>query len=256
MFFDVDRRGHLHPLSQVIYEVVKAFREIGFNVAEGPEVEDEFHNFDALNVPEHHPSRDMQDTFWLKLGDEAGRRRLLRTQTSAVQIRYLEDNPPPVKIIVPGKVFRQEATDARHEAQFFQLEGLVIDRQIGVPDLKGHLDYLFQKLYGPGAEVRFRPSFFPFVEPGFEVDVRCVACQSGNKLLSSDRCPLCGGTTWLEIGGAGLVHPQVLQAVGLSDQEWSGLAFGMGAERLAMVKHQIKDIRLFSSGDLRFINQF
>lgn len=242
-------RGHLHPVSQIIWEVCSAFGEMGFEVAAGPEVEDEFHNFDALNVPADHPARDMQDTFWLKDFPN-----LLRTQTSSVQIRFMEKNKPPLRIVVPGKVFRQEATDARHEAQFHQIEGLLVDKNITVAHLKGYIDVFFKKLFGPETITRLRPSFFPFVEPGFEVDFQCFNCKNTGQ-VEGRPCSVCGGTGWLEIGGAGLVHPHVFEAVGLDPQEWSGWAFGLGAERLAMLKYQIEDIRKFFDGDLRLLKQ-
>ncbi|HCB35800.1 MAG: phenylalanine--tRNA ligase subunit alpha [Candidatus Taylorbacteria bacterium RIFCSPHIGHO2_02_49_25] len=258
-------KGHLHPISRAILEIAEIFGQIGFEVASGPEIEDEWHNFDALNVPKDHPSRDMQDTFWLKqpksesltvnplsLTKERGgkksrqglkikdERLLLRTHTSPVQIRYMEEKlkagiKPPYRIIVPGKVFRNEATDATHEAQFFQVEGLYVDKEVSLAHLKGTILHFFKKYFGPDAEIRFRPSFFSFVEPGIEVDVKF-------------------GDRWLEMMGAGLVHPNVFRAVGL--EGYRGFAFGGGIDRFLMVKYGIPDIRLFYSGDLRFINQF
>lgn len=245
------KKGHLNPITQVIYEVVEAFRELGFEVADGPEVEDEFHNFDALNVPADHPSRDMQDTFWLKDFPL-----LLRTQTSAVQARFMEKNKPPFKILAPGKCFRQEATDARHEAQLHQIEGLLVDHHVNVSHLKGYLDKFFQKLYGPKAHIRLRPSYFPFVEPGFEADMACFSCNQTGKMSDGRNCPLCGGGGWIEIGGTGMVHPKVLKNMGFDPNEWSGFAFGFGGERLAMLKWGIEDTRIFFNGDLRFIDQF
>ena len=245
-----EQKGHIHPLTQIINEVVDAFRDLGFVVAEGPEIEDEYHNFDALNVPADHPARDMWDTFWLK---PENTKKLLRTHTSPVQVRYLENNKPPLRIIVPGKVFRYEATDARHEAQFFQIEGLLVDKKVSVADMKGSLEHFLQKIFGQNVQIRLRPSFFPFVEPGFEVDMICPACLGQNK---EKKCSVCGDTGWLEIMGAGLVHPHVFKSVGLNPDEWQGFAFGIGPERLAMVKWGIEDIRNFYNGDLRFINQF
>lgn len=244
-----EKVGHIHPLTQIINEVVDAFRDLDFVVAEGPEIEDEYHNFDALNVPADHPARDMWDTFWLK---PEKTKKLLRTHTSPVQVRYLENNKPPFRIIVPGKVFRYEATDARHEAQFFQIEGLMVDKKVSVAEMKGSLEHFLQKIFGQDVEIRLRPSFFPFVEPGFEVDMICPKCL--NK--THDKCSVCGGGGWLEIMGAGLVHPHVFESVGLNSNEWQGFAFGMGPERLAMVKWGIEDIRNFYSGDNRFIQQF
>jgi phenylalanyl-tRNA synthetase alpha chain len=213
---------------------------------------------DALNIPKDHPSRDMQDTFWLK--EEAGEknntkdevdkklgRRLLTTQTSAGQIRYMEKHTPPFRVIVPGKVFRNEATDATHEAQFFQLEGLLIDKKVSLADLKGTLEHIFKKLFGEKAEIRFRPSYFPFVEPAVEVDVKWI--KPGKDGENSE-------AKWLEVLGAGLVHPNVLRAGGLDPAEWQGFAFAFGIDRIVMLKHGIDDIRQLYSGDLRFVNQF
>lgn len=237
-----DLSGHMHPISQAILEIRAIFADLDFEVALGPEIEDEWHNFDALNVPKDHPARDMQDTFWLRQNAELGKERklLLRTHTSPVQIRYMEEKlregiKPPYRIIVPGKVFRNEATDATHEAQFFQLEGLYVDTAVSLAHLKGVLLHFFKKYLGPDTEIRFRPSFFSFVEPGVEVDVRF-------------------GDRWLEMIGAGLVNPNVFTAVSLSG--YTGFAFGVGIDRLVMVKYGIPDIRLLYSGDLRFVNQF
>jgi phenylalanyl-tRNA synthetase alpha chain len=233
-----DKNASLHPITQVTREIYNIFKDIGFDIAEGPEIETEYYNFDTLNVPADHPARDMWDTFWLKpLSD----RKLLRTHTSPVQIRYMETHKPtkdnPIRIIAPGKVFRNEATDATHEAQFFQLEGLVVGENISLADLKGTLDYFFKKLLGEKAEVRFRPSFFPFVEPGVEIDV-----WFNNK--------------WMEIMGAGMVHPSVLESVGLHPNKYKGFAFGGGVDRLVMAKFGITDVRMLYTGDLRLINQF
>ncbi len=227
-------KGHLHPMSRIIRECYDTFKEIGFEIAEGPEVETEYYNFDTLNIPKDHPARDLWDTFWLKPVES---RKLLRTHTSPVQVRYMEKNPPPIKIIAPGKVFRQEATDATHEAQFYQLEGLVVDEKTNLGDLKGLLKYFFDNLLGEDVEVRFRPSYFPFVEPGVEVDIKY-----------KDK--------WLELMGAGMVHPKVLQNVGINTDKYQGFAFGMGLDRLAMLKYNIPDVRMLYTGDLRFVNQF
>lgn len=240
-------QGHKHPLSQVIADIVSIFSEVGFYFAEGPEVESGWYNFDALNVPQDHPARDMQDTFFIKKPWDEGKERkeLLRTQTSPVQVRYLESHGAPAKIIVPGKVFRNEATDATHEAQFFQLEGLWVDKGITVGHLKGTLEHFFEELFGGKTEVRFRPSFFPFVEPGFEVDMK-VSEDSGNKLAGR----------WIELMGAGMVHPHVLRAAGVDPDTYQGFAFGMGIERLSLLRYGVDDVRLFYNGDLRFVNQF
>lgn len=235
--------GHKHPLSRMIAEINSIFADIGFEFAEGPEVETEHYNFDRLNVPKDHPSRDMQDTFWFKDKD-VSEPTVLRTQTSPVQARYMEINKPPIKIIVPGKVFRNEATDATHEAQFFQLEGLHVDKGISLGHLKGIIEYFFENFLGGDVEVRFRPGFFPFVEPGVEVDMRLT---SGVSKLKGK---------WIEIMGAGMVHPNVLKGSGIDPKEYSGFAFGMGIDRLAVMKYGINDIRDLYTGDLRFVNQF
>ena len=256
--------GHSHPINALIREAYAIFYEMGFDIAYGPEVESEYYNFDALNVPTHHPARDMQDTFWLKnakkvvdkldLSTPNNRTKkedkvLLRTQTSAVQVRYMENHKPPLRVVVPGKVFRNEATDATHEAQFFQLEGLAIDKDVSLANLKGTLEYFFEKFFGKKVAVRFRPSYFPFVEPGVEYDMSCFKCGGSG-------CSICKGTGWIEIGGAGMVHPGVLMNAHIDPEQYQGFAFGFGLDRLAMIRYGIDDIRLFNSGDLRFINQF
>jgi phenylalanyl-tRNA synthetase alpha chain len=233
--------GHRHPISQLIAEINAIFSEIGFTYAEGPERELVAYNFDMLNVPQDHPSRDMQDTFYLDGDDQM----VMRTHTSPVQVRYMEQNEPPIRMICPGKVFRNEATDATHEAQFFQLEGLVVDKDASLAHLKGVLEYFFSKLFSGSAEVRFRPSFFPFVEPGVEVDMR-IAPQAGNKLSGR----------WIEIMGAGMVHPNVLRAAGVDPEKYQGYAFGMGIDRLAVMRFGIDDVRMLYNGDLRVVNQF
>lgn len=249
---DLDR-GHIHPLTQVIAEIVGIFEELGFKAADGPEVETEFYNFNALNVPPDHPARDMQDTFWLK---PFNARKLLRTQTSAVQIRYMENNKPPIRIIIPGKIFRNEATDATHEAQFYQIEGLCVDKNVTMAHLKGTVEYFLKKLYGDSVRIRMRPSYFPFVEPGIEVDMSCSECaKKGNKVCEGI-CSMCKGTGWVEIMGAGMVHPNVFKAVGLDPKKWKGFAFGLGLDRLVMLKYGIEDIRHLYSGDIRFVQQF
>lgn len=241
--------GHLHPLTQVINDIARIFGEIGFTVAEGPEMETEHYNFDALNVPKDHPARDMQDTFWVKAPTSAGTDMVMRTHTSPVQIRYMETHKPPLKIIVPGKVFRNEATDATHEAQFYQVEGLSVGKDVSMAHLKGALDVFFRKFFGENTRSRFRPSFFPFVEPGAEVDISCFKCNGKG-------CGICKHTGWIEVLGAGMVHPEVLRGVGLDPKEWKGFAFGGGIDRFAMLKYGIPDIRLFYSKDIRFVNQF
>lgn len=229
--------GKEHPLQIVINETVKIFIDLGFEVATGPELEDEWHNFDALNVPAHHPARDMQDTFWIK--GESGK--VLRTHTSPVQIRYMENlskagGEPPLAIVVPGKVFRNEATDATHEMQFYQIEGLMIGENISMANLKGTLFEFFRRFLGEDIDIRFRPSFFPFVEPGAEIDIKYKG-------------------KWIEILGAGMVHPKVLENSGINSEKYQGFAFGMGLDRLLVLKYGVPDIRLSYQGDLRF-NQF
>ncbi len=236
-------KGHQHPISNLIAEINDIFAKIGFELVDGPEVETEHYNFDRLNVPKDHPSRDMQDTFWLS-NDDVSVPTVLRTHTSPVQARYMESHQPPIRIIVPGKVFRNEATDATHEAQFFQLEGLYVDKDVSLGHLKGTLEYFLSKLFKGKTEIRFRPSYFPFVEPGLEVDMRMLEGES--KLVGR----------WVEIMGAGMVHPNVLRASGIDPNIYSGFAFGVGVDRLAMMRHGIDDVRLFYTGDLRLINQF
>jgi len=241
----VTSAGHRHPISQMIAEINAIFAEIGFVFAEGPEAETEVYNFDKLNVPKDHPSRDMQDTFWFKSSDTS-EPMVLRTHTSPVQARYLEQHAGelPVRIIVPGKVFRNEATDATHEAQFYQLEGLYVGEGVHLGHLKGTLEYFFSKFFSGKTEVRFRPSFFPFVEPGVEVDMRLM---EGKSALAGK---------WIEVMGAGMVHPHVLSSAGIDPAKYSGFAFGMGVDRLGVMKYDIPDIREYYTGDLRFVNQF
>jgi phenylalanyl-tRNA synthetase alpha chain len=227
-------KGHLHPVTLMIESIHTIFRDMGFDIARGPEIETEFNNFDALNVPKDHPARDMQDTFWIKTDED---RLVLRTHTTAVDIRYMQEHKPPFRIIAPGKVFRNEATDATHEAQFYQIDGIAIDKTMSLANLKGTLLAFFKKLLGEDIEIRFRPSYFPFVEPGVEVDIKFNG-------------------KWLEVMGAGMLHPNVFKACGLDPKEWKGFAFGGGIDRLAMIKYNIPDVRLFYGGDLRLINQF
>lgn len=240
-------RGTLHPLTQAIRKISEVFSSMGFEIASGPEVETEFFNFDALNVPRDHPARDIQDTFWVKDYEET----VLRTQTSPVQIRYMQKNKPPVRIIVPGKVFRNEATDATHEAQFYQIEGLLVDENVSFANLKEVLRLFFSRFFETDISIRIRPGYFPFVEPGIEVDISCFKCDGGKK-----GCPICKGTGWIEVMGAGMVHPNVLKSAGINPTKYQGFAFGGGIDRFIMLKNQIDDIRLFYSGDLRFIRQF
>jgi len=235
--------GHQHPLTRMIAEINDIFAKIGFEFAEGPEAELETYNFDRLNVPKDHPSRDMQDTFWFQSKD-VSEPTVLRTHTSSVQARYMEKNDPPIKIIVPGKVFRNESTDATHEAQFFQLEGLYVDEGVHLGHLKGTLEYFFSEFFSGKTEVRFRPSFFPFVEPGVEVDMKLL--EGDSKLAGK----------WIEVMGAGMVHPNLLEVAGIDSKKYSGFAFGIGVDRLGVMKYGVEDIRDYYTGDLRFVNQF
>jgi len=246
----LEKKGHLHPVTSVIREMCSIFSDMGFSAVEGPELETEFHNFDALNVPKDHPARDMQDTFWIKTKPEE-EKKVLRTHTSSVQVRFMQSiskSPKPFKIVVPGKVYRNEATDATHEAQFYQFEGLYVNKKVSMTELKGTLDTFFKKFIGPNTKIRFRSSYFGFVEPGVEVDVWWEGKGEKN---GGD-----GKGKWLEVCGAGLVHPEVLRASGLDPKEWNGFAFGMGVDRLVMLRYGIDDIRHLYSGDLRFVNQF
>lgn len=252
-------KGHLHPLTLVWRRAEEIFQLMGFSVVEGPEVENEWYNFDALNIPEDHPARDMWDTFWLKTGRQKvkakrsrsieNKKLLLRAHTSPVQVRYMEKNNPPLRIIVPGKIFRHEATDASHEFQFYHLEGLMVGKNISVAHFKAILQEFFKIFFEKPLKIRLRPSYFPFTEPSFEIDVNCVVCQGKG-------CSVCKESGWLEMMGAGMVHPNVLKNSGLNPQGLTGFAFGMGLDRLAMMKYRIDDIRLFHSGDLRFLEQF
>lgn len=237
--------GHKHPMTQMITEINSIFAQIGFVFAEGPEAETEHYNFDRLNFPQNHPARDMQDTFWFKDKDVSAAK-LLRTHTSNVQARYMEAHKDelPIRIIAPGKVFRNEATDATHEAQFYQFEGLYVDKGVHLGHLKGTLEYFFSKFFSGKTEVRFRPSFFPFVEPGVEVDMKLL--EGEGKLVGK----------WIEIMGAGMVHPNVLRDAGIDPNVYSGFAFGVGIDRLGVMKYGVEDIRHFYNGDLRFVNQF
>jgi phenylalanyl-tRNA synthetase alpha chain len=237
------RVGRKHPLTLVTEEIVGIFGEMGFRVAEGPEVETDYYNFGALNVPEDHPARDLQDTFYLEPGV------VLRTHTSPVQIRVMESTQPPVRVIAPGRCYREDTPDATHFPVFHQVEGLYVDRGVSFADLKGTIEAFTNRFFGGRTRVRFRPSYFPFVEPGAEYDLACLTCQGTG-------CLSCGGAGWLEISGAGMVHPKVLQAVGYDPEVWSGFAFGMGMDRITMIRFGINDIRLLWENDLRFIEQF
>ena len=235
-------RGTLHPITQVMDEVISIFTFMGFEVAEGPEIESDYYNFEALNIPKDHPARDMQDTFYIT--DDV----VLRTHTSPVQIRTMEKESPPVRIIAPGRVYRCDS-DISHTPMFHQVEGLFVDEGVSFAHLKGILQIFAHEVFGKNASLRFRPSFFPFTEPSAEVDVQCVLCKGKG-------CRLCSNSGWLEILGAGMVDPEVFKAVNYDSEKWTGFAFGMGIERIAMLKYGIDDIRLFFENDLRFLKQF
>lgn len=235
--------GHTHPVLQVIDDIVRTFVQMGFSVLDGPEVEDEWHNFEALNIPADHPARDMQDTFYLEGGN------LPRTHTSGMQIRHMEANKPPIRIIVPGKVYRNEDEDARHGWMFYQIEGLVVDKGVSLSDLKGTLLAMAKGVLGEDAQIRLRPNYFPYTEPSVEMDATCMMCNGAG-------CNMCSGTGWLEMGGAGMVHPQVLRNVGLDPDVYSGFAFGFGPERFALIKYQVPDIREFWRPNMKFLEQF
>jgi len=240
--------GKLHPLTQVTEDIVRSFRKIGFVVADGPEIEDEYHCFDALNTPADHPARDTQDTFYLARLDGSqssaiNHQLLLRTHTSSVQIRVMETQPPPVRIVVPGRVYRRDNADATHNSTFQQIEGLYVDKGVTVGDLKGTVEFVFKELLGSDVKIRFRPHYFSYTEPSFEIDF-------SNSLTRKM------GKEWLEIAGCGMVHPQVFENVGYDPEVWTGWAFGFGIERIAMIRYGINDIRLFYENDLRFLRQF
>ena len=237
--------GRAHPLAQLTDELVNVFQGMGFDIADGPEAEDEYHNFDALNTPDDHPARDSHDTFYL---EDTG---LLRTQTSTVQIRVMEKIPPPIRIISPGRCYRKETVDATHHFAFHQIEGLYVDRGVSFADLKGTIEAMGRQVLGENTKVRFRPHFFPFTEPSVEYDFTCSLCRGENAT-----CSICKGTGWIEIAGAGMVDPAVFENVGYDPEEFTGFAFGMGLERIAMIRHGIDDIRLFLENDLRFTRQF
>lgn len=242
--------GHIHPLSQMQETVEHIFGQMGFSIMDGPEIESEYYNFEGLNIPEHHPARDMQDTFFIeKNRDPKFGRLVLRTHTSPVQVRTMQQYGAPLRIIVPGRVFRYEATDASHDTTFDQVEGLLIDKGISIASLKGVMHEFLSRLFERAIKVRFRPGYFPFVEPGMELDLGCLFCEGKG-------CRVCKHTGWMEFMGAGMVHPNVLRAGGIDPEKFQGWAFGFGLTRLTMLKFGINDIRLLTSGDLRFIEQF
>src|SRR5919106_121497 len=242
-------RGRIHPLTLVMDEIIDVFRGMGFEIARGPDIEDDYHNFEALNIPKDHPARDMQDTFFVSDG------RLLRTHTSPVQIRTMESRKPPLQVIVPGAVYRHD-DDATHSPMFHQVEGFVVDRGIAFSDLKGVLTHFLRQIFDRDAGVRFRPSFFPFTEPSAEIDIQCLICGGSGEHRSGQACRVCKASGWLEILGAGMIDPAVFKFVGYDPEKVSGFAFGMGVERIAMLKYGIDDIRLFFQNDLRFLRQF
>ncbi|MBN1499044.1 MAG: phenylalanine--tRNA ligase subunit alpha [Spirochaetes bacterium] len=235
--------GRIHPISQIQYEIEDIFTSMGFEILDGPEAETEYYNFEALNIPKHHPARDMQDTFWTEDGN------LLRTHTSAIQVRGMEKAEPPFRVIGPGRVFRYEATDASHENTFYQVEGMMIDKDISVSNLIYFMKVLLREIFKREVKIRLRPGYFPFVEPGFELDINCLIC--GGK-----GCSVCKQTGWVELLPCGLVHPNVLKYGGIDPEKWSGFAFGLGLNRLIMMRYGITDIRHFQSGDIRFLKQF
>jgi phenylalanyl-tRNA synthetase alpha chain len=237
------RRGHLHPITLIQRELEELFHSLGFAVLDGPEVEDEYHNFDALNIPADHPARDMQDTFWLDGGN------LLRTHTSPVQVRGMQRLGPPLRMIAPGRVFRNESVDASHEHTFYQLEGMMVDRNVSVAHLLYFMKTLLTAIFKKDVTVRLRPGYFPFVEPGFELDIQCLICGGPG-------CAVCKHSGWVELLPCGLVNPHVLRMSGIDPEKWNGFAFGLGLTRLAMMRYGIDDIRHLQGGDLRFLEQF
>jgi phenylalanyl-tRNA synthetase alpha chain len=241
--------GNLHPLTLTKLRIIEIFERLGFNVADGPEIEDDWHNFSALNFPENHPAREMQDTFFIEKSNEDGGDILLRTHTSNVQIRLLEKQKPPVRAIMPGRVYRNEAISARAHCFFHQVEGLYVDRNVSFADLKQTLFHFAKEMYGKDIKLRLRPSFFPFTEPSAEIDVTCLICKGAG-------CVVCKRSGWVEIAGAGMVHPNVLKNCGVDPEEFTGFAFGMGIERVTQLRYQVNDLRLYSENDIRFLKQF
>jgi phenylalanyl-tRNA synthetase alpha chain len=237
--------GGIHPLTLTKQRIIEIFERIGFNLSEGPEIEDDWHNFTALNFPENHPAREMQDTFFLKKNPDIA----LRTHTSSVQVRVMENQPPPIRTLSPGRVFRNEAISARAHCIFHQVEGLYVDENVSFADLKQTLYHFAKEMFGKSTKIRFRPSYFPFTEPSAEIDISCQLCEGMG-------CNICKGTGWVEIGGSGMVDPNVLENCGINSEKYTGFAFGMGIERIAMLKYQINDLRLFTENDIRFLKQF
>lgn len=240
-----NKTGNLHPLTLVKNRIIEIFERLGFTVAEGPEIEDDWHNFSALNFPENHPAREMQDTFFVERNPD----KVLRTHTSTVQIRIMEQQKPPIRSIMPGRVYRNEAISARAHCFFHQVEGLYIDKNVSFADLKQTLFHFAKEMYGKDVQIRFRPSFFPFTEPSAEIDITCLLCKGKG-------CNVCKHAGWVEIGGSGMVHPNVLRNCNIDPEEYTGYAFGMGIERVTMLKYQVNDLRLYSENDIRFLSQF
>jgi phenylalanyl-tRNA synthetase alpha chain len=246
-----DTLGNLHPLTLTRNRIIEIFERLGFSVADGPEIEDDWHNFTALNFPENHPAREMQDTFFIQKKGQNGSDKevLLRTHTSNVQIRLMQNQKPPIRAIMPGRVYRNEAISARAHCFFHQVEGLYVDKNVGFADLKQTLYHFAKEMYGQDIKIRFRPSFFPFTEPSAEIDVSCLICKGKG-------CNVCKYSGWVEIAGSGMVHPNVLRNCGIDPEEYTGFAFGMGIERVTMLRYQVNDLRLYSENDLRFLRQF
>jgi phenylalanyl-tRNA synthetase alpha chain len=240
-----DKVGNLHPLTLTKNRIIEIFERLGFNVADGPEIEDDWHNFSALNFPDNHPAREMQDTFFIEKNPDI----LLRTHTSNVQIRLMGKQKPPIRAIMPGRVYRNEAISARAHCFFHQVEGLYIDKNVGFADLKQTLYHFAKEMYGKDIKIRFRPSFFPFTEPSAEIDISCLICKGKG-------CNVCKHSGWVEIAGSGMVHPNVLRNCGIDPEEHTGFAFGMGIERVTMLRYQVNDLRLYSENDIRFLKQF
>jgi phenylalanyl-tRNA synthetase alpha chain len=237
--------GNQHPLSLTRYRIIEVFERLGFNLADGPEIEDDWHNFTALNFPPNHPAREMQDTFFIEKNPDI----LLRTHTSNVQIRLMKQQKPPIRTIMPGRVYRNEAISARAHCFFHQVEGLFVDKNVGFADLKQTLYHFAQEMYGKGINIRYRPSFFPFTEPSAEIDISCLICKGTG-------CNICKHSGWVEIAGSGMVHPNVLRNCGIDPEEYTGFAFGMGIERVTQLLFQVNDLRLYSENDIRFLKQF
>jgi phenylalanyl-tRNA synthetase alpha chain len=244
--------GNLHPLNLTRYRIIEIFERLGFNVSDGPEIEDDWHNFTALNFPENHPAREMQDTFFLEkpaLPEGGNADVLLRTHTSNVQVRLMKNQKPPIRSIMPGRVYRNEAISARAHCFFHQVEGLYIDKNVGFSDLKQTLYHFAKEMFGKETKIRLRPSYFPFTEPSAEIDISCLICHGKG-------CNVCKYSGWVEIAGSGMVHPNVLKNGGIDPEEFTGFAFGMGIERITMLRYSINDLRLFSENDIRFLKQF